>query len=57
MKKTFAAILVMAICTSAFAMFGSLVGEQTNGNVKYCKYSNGVIITIESYKVCPVSVN
>lgn len=55
MKKVLA-IIAMSICASAWA-FGSLVGEQVNGSVKYCKYSNGVIITVNSYELCPITIN
>lgn len=55
MKK---AIIVCALFAStvAFAMGGVLDSEHTNGTVKYCKYSNDVIITIASYKMCPMSI-
>lgn len=53
--KTFIAIIALVGSTSAFAVFGTLVSETINGSLKYCKYSNGVVITIKSYEVCPVT--
>ena len=38
------------------ASFGSLVSSETSGQNKYCKYSNGVILTVKSYEVCPTTV-
>ena len=41
----------------AAASYGSLVSSDTSGSNKYCKYSNGVVVTIKSYEVCPSSTN
>lgn len=49
---TAAAILY---CASAFAAFGTLEKEWTKDNNKYCKYTNGVIITIKIHELCPVT--
>jgi len=57
MKKTLAALAILLTCSSAFAIMGFLQSEQVNGSVKYCKYSNGVIVTVQSYELCPLSVN
>ena len=53
--KIFIAIIALVGSASAFAVFGTLVSETVNGSLKYCKYSNGVVITIKSYEVCPVT--
>lgn len=55
MKSVFA-IFAMALCTSAFSM-GFLQGQSTNGMLRYCKYSNGVIITINIVELCPLSID
>jgi hypothetical protein len=56
MKKMLIALTIATACGSAYAVFGTLVGEKINGGLKYCTYSNGVILTINSYEVCPTSV-
>ena len=53
--KIFIAIIALLGSASAFAVFGTLVSETINGSLKYCKYSNGVVITIKSYEMCPVT--
>lgn len=40
----------------ASASFGTLTSSDTSGSNKYCKYSNGVVITIKNYEVCPTTV-
>lgn len=40
----------------ALASFGTLTSSDTSGSNKYCKYSNGVVITIKNYEVCPTTV-
>lgn len=49
--------IALLFSASAFAVTGYLQGEQTNGMLKYCKYSNGVIITVNSFELCPLSIN
>lgn len=56
MKKFLMAIILASITVSAYAIFGSLVEQKTNGALKYCKYSNGVIITVNNYELCPISI-
>lgn len=34
---------------------GFLQETINNGNVRYCKYSNGVITTISNFSLCPLS--
>ena len=53
-------LLATAVClcgTSALALTGFLEDQSTNGALTYCSYSNGVIITISSIKLCPLSIN
>lgn len=57
MIKLCAITLGMSLfATSAFALMGFLEDEFTNGSLKYCYYSNGVVITVKSYKLCPISI-
>ena len=56
-KMILAATLIAMTETSALALKGFIRDEWTNGNKKYCEYSNGVIITIKSYKLCPLSID
>ena len=56
-KLILAATLIAMSATNAMALKGFLDDEWTKGNKKYCEYSNGVIITIKSYKLCPLSVD
>lgn len=56
MKFVLAAAILSLSTNSAFAVVGIIDEEWTNGSLKYCSYSNGVIITIKSYKLCPVTI-
>ena len=42
---------------SAFALTGFLDKQWTEGSNKYCKYSNGKIVTVASYQLCPLSID
>jgi hypothetical protein len=53
MKKLLIIVLLLAFSTSAFAAV--LTSQWTEGLNRYCKYSDGVIITIMSYSLCPLS--
>ncbi len=53
--KVLVGIIALLTAASAFAVFGTLVGQSIKGSLKYCEYSNGVILTIASYQICPVS--
>ena len=53
--KTIVALVTVLFSMSAFAIYGTLQSSTIEGANKYCKYSNGVIITIKSYKLCPIS--
>jgi hypothetical protein len=57
MKKAILTVLLVAFGSSAFAVMGFLKNQKINGLLKYCYYSNGVITTINSYELCPQSVN
>ena len=54
MKSAVAIFLVFG-CASAFAVMGILTGQSINGGLRYCQYSNGVIVTVNSYELCPVT--
>jgi len=53
--KSAVAIFVVFGCASAFAVMGTLTSQSVNGSLRYCKYSNGVIVTVNSYELCPVT--
>jgi hypothetical protein len=55
---TYALILAFAIgCASAYAqMTLFLEKEWVKGSNRYCQYTGEVIITIDSYKMCPLSI-
>jgi hypothetical protein len=36
-------------------IYGGLQSQSINGQLKYCRYSNGVVTTISSWAICPVS--
>ena len=55
--KTVLAGILFASCSSAFALMGFLESESVNGMNRYCKYSNGVILTVSAVALCPLSVN
>lgn len=57
MKKMIAAALLATTSTFALAMWGSLTGQWTEGMNRYCKYSNGKIITIGLIEICPLSID
>ena len=49
--------MISTFATSAAAITGFKKDEWVSGQHKYCEYTNGVIITIKSYKLCPLSVD
>ena len=55
--KHFLSVIALLVVAGPALAFGSLVSQQVNGSLRYCKYSNGVIVTINSYELCPVTVN
>ncbi len=52
----YVAMLIIALCAPAWA-FGVLRSQETNGSKKYCTYSDGTTITINSYSVCPTTID
>jgi hypothetical protein len=55
MNKPFITLALLSFHLVAVAAFGTLTGTSVNGENRYCKYSNGVVITIKSYEVCPTT--
>lgn len=55
MKTLLAAVAFALASGSALAFSGILQSEEVNGMLKYCKYSNGVIITVQMHEFCPMS--
>jgi hypothetical protein len=53
MKKLLIVMLLLMFSMSAFAAV--LTSQWTEGLNRYCKYSDGIIITIKSYSLCPLS--
>ena len=56
MKRLIVLTLISLAASSAMAR-AFLESEEENGSVKYCKYSNDVIITINYLKACPLAIN
>lgn len=38
-------------------MMGFLKTQQVNGFLRYCTYSNGVVLTVQSVDLCPMQSN
>lgn len=55
--KSAVAIIALAFSMSAFAVFTTLSSEWTKGQYRYCKYSDGRIITVDVVALCPLSLN
>jgi len=56
MKKLILAAL-LAVTFSANAVTGYLNSQWVEGQWRYCKYSNGKILTVKSHRVCPNSID
>jgi uncharacterized protein YdeI (BOF family) len=56
MKKLIVLAFMVLIATPAMAR-AFLDSEEENGTLKYCKYDNGVIITINYLSSCPLAIN
>lgn len=56
-KKVIVFIVAALSFSNAYALKGFLEGESSSGMNKYCQYSNGVIITVKSHKLCPLSID
>jgi hypothetical protein len=53
-----AMLLLMPYCAEARGFQVYLDGEEDLGNgYKLCHYSEGVTITVESHRLCPLSIN
>jgi len=52
MKKLIMLIILLSVVT-AYAAQAYLVSDSTRGQWKYCQYSDGRVITIQSYQICP----
>jgi hypothetical protein len=59
MKRFFTAAIVALVFASSnvFALTGFLTDQRLNGSLRYCTYSNGVILTISSLSLCPLSID
>ena len=59
MKKILISLAILATLTTNYPVqaqvMGFLKSEKINGNIKYCYYSNGVILTIYSYELCKLT--
>lgn len=53
MKKILVVSFLLMFSTSAFA--GVLMGQWTEGLNRYCKYSDGKIITVNFGSICPAT--
>ena len=57
MKNFIVTIAAILYSTSVLAMFGVLQQQWVEGSNRYCKYSNGVIITVALHENCPVNID
>ncbi len=57
MKKALLAVFVISTLISSAYAYGSLTGQRHNGTKKICFYSDDSIITVESYELCPLSID
>ena len=57
MKRIILALAILSTTAPAFALMGFLQSQSTSGMMRYCVYSNGVIITISSIALCPLTIN
>ncbi len=53
MKKLLIVMLLLMFSTSAFA--GFLTDQWTKGVNRYCRYTDGTIVTISVTTLCPLS--
>jgi hypothetical protein len=53
MKKIILLALMLTAIASASAYY---VGEEISGTKKYCTYSDGTVITVNSYDMCPMNL-
>jgi hypothetical protein len=56
MIKLVCFVTTLSFSLLASASFGTLTSSDVSGSNKYCKYSNGVVVTIKNYEVCPSAV-
>jgi len=57
MKTIILALALLLAASSTHAIFASKTAEWIEGQWKYCKYSDGRVITIKTYELCPISLN
>lgn len=56
--KTLATLLVASLmATQTFAMTLFLQNQWTKGSNRYCEYSGGYILTLQSIDLCPISID
>jgi long-subunit fatty acid transport protein len=56
MKKLALVVTLVLAAGSAFAT-AFLVGQSTSGQLRYCKYSNGAVMTVDVADLCPLQIN
>jgi len=52
-----ATLFLTTLSSGAYALKGFLDSQSTEGQWRYCKYSNGKVITIAVTKICPLSID
>jgi len=55
MKKLFM-IIILLVTVSAYAYTSYLSTSYVKGQWRYCEYSDGRVITIDSWRMCPMSL-
>jgi len=57
MKKYAALVLTAVFSVNSFALLVFLRSESVSEGNRYCKYSDGYILTIDRLELCPLSID
>jgi len=53
MKALIVALALLIVCTGP-ALAALLIGQEVHGTIKYCKYTDGVILMVDKNQPCPM---
>ena len=51
--KKFIFTILSFLCLTGIAHADVLLGEWVDGTTRYCKYSDGSVVTVDAGSVCP----